>query len=163
MRVVPRKSDPSMFRDASRSRFACFADQILSLDLPSSSDMHTSPTTLSARRKCDQKQADRVTDQVEDSPPRVVVLFVSGPLVPDFRAVDIRFGLALTHSLTHSPTLSPSPGAEPQPADVDVAVSASFGAIDPGAIRLSHDGAAAAARSTSRGPFAAGRPKVCTW
>ena len=90
MRVVPRKSDPSMFRDASRRRFACFADQILSLDLPSSSDMHTSPTTLSARRKCDQKQADRVTDQVEDSPPRVVVLFVSGTLVPDFRAVDIR-------------------------------------------------------------------------
>ena len=101
MRVVPRKSDPSMFRDACRRRFACFADQILSLDLPSSSDMHTSPTTLSARRKCDQKQADRVTDQVEDSPPRVVVLFVSGPLVPDFRAVGIRFGLALTHSLTH--------------------------------------------------------------
>ena len=91
-----------MFRDASKRQFACFAVQLLSSGLPSSSDMHTSPTTLSARRKCDQKQADRVTDQVEDSPPRVVVLFVSGPLVPDFRAVDIRFGLALTHSLTHS-------------------------------------------------------------
>ena len=102
MRVVPRKSDPSMFRDASRSRFACFADQILSLDLPSSSDMHTSPTTLSARRKCDQKQADRVTDQVEDSPPRVVVLFVSGPFwFQTFaRWTYVSGSRSLTHSLT---------------------------------------------------------------
>ena len=93
MRVVPRKSDPSMFRDASRSRFACFKVQLLSSDLPSSSDLHSSPTTLPAHRKCYQKQADRVTDRTDKEKELAavrVVLFVSGPLEPDFRAVDIR-------------------------------------------------------------------------
>ena len=66
-------------------------------------DMHASPTTLPAHRKCYQKQADRVTDRTDKEKELAavrVVLFVSGPLEPDFRAVDIR---SVSTSLRQTP------------------------------------------------------------
>ena len=100
MRVDPRKSDPSMIRDASKRWFACFEDQLMSriCRLRRHAFVANHPACPSKVLPKAGRQGDG-QDRQTFSAVRVV-LFVSGPLEPDFRAVDIR---SVSTSLRQTP------------------------------------------------------------
>ena len=100
MRVDPRKS--SMIRDASKRWFACFAVQLLSriCRLRRHACVANHPACPSKVLPKAGRQGDGQDRQGEGARRRAGRSFRSGPLEPDFRAVDIR---SVSTSLRQTP------------------------------------------------------------